>query len=51
MQPAELHNSFALHKSHKAVFVTFGNNGDVHWAKRLNGLSTEWLIPAHPEHK
>jgi len=42
---------FALCKSHKEVFVTFAYNGDVHWAERLDGLSTEWLIAAHPEDK
>jgi len=26
-------------------------NGDVHWAERLNGLSTEWFIAARPEDK
>jgi len=31
--------------------VTFGCNGDVHWAECVNGLSTELLIAAHPEEK
>jgi len=31
--------------------VTFGCNGDVHWAERLDGLSTEWLTAAQPEEK
>jgi len=54
MQPSELHKvgtiySFAVCKSHKEVLVTFGCNGDVHWAELNNGLSTEWK--AHPEDK
>ena len=36
--------SFAVHKSHKEVFVIIDCIGDVQWAERLNGLSTEWLI-------
>jgi len=38
MQPSELHkvepSTLAFRKSHKEVLVTFGCNGDVHWAKR-----------------
>jgi len=30
-----------VRKSHKEVLVTFGCNGDVHWAEFSNGLSTE----------
>jgi len=38
-------------KSHKKILVTFGCNGDVHWAERLSGLSTEWLTAAHYKEK
>jgi len=38
-----------VRKSHKEVFLTSDCKGDVHWAERLNGLSTEWK--AYPEDK
>ena len=44
-----LHSLLPTDESHKEVFVTSDCNGDVHWAERLNGLSTEWK--AHPEDK
>lgn len=47
MHPAQT----PVRKSHTEVLVTFGCNGDVHWAECVNGLSTELLIAAHPEEK
>jgi len=50
MQPSELHkvepSTLAFRKSHKEVLVTFGCNGDVHWAKRPQ----HW-VEAHPKDK
>jgi len=50
MQPTKLHkvesSTFAIRKSHKEVFVTFGCNRDVHRAECFIGLSTEWLTAA-----
>jgi len=53
IQPSELHkvepSTLLRFARATEVLVTFGCNGDVHWAELNNGLSTEWK--AHPEDK
>jgi len=55
MQPSELHkmepSTLLRFARATEVLVTLGCNGDMHWAKLSNGLSTEWKLTPKTSNK